>query len=88
MTLKFTVRNAQNLDNEIFSITAGETSSYGVIEHTTGSNTWTLRIYKAATADLKRKKYNYDFSLENEGTSGDKFTFVGGGTVKTNFYVT
>ena len=94
LTLKFTVRNAQNLDNEMFSITQGEVIPvdqvvYGVIDHTPGSNTWTLRIYKAATSSMKRKKYYYDFSLENTAeTSGDKTTFVGGGQVKTEFWVT
>ena len=39
---------------------------------------------------MKRKKYVYDIKLisGNETTTGDVITFVGGGTVKTEFWVT
>lgn len=91
MDLKFTVRNAKTLDNVMFVIStdATETSEteagkVGTAE-TTGTNTWTIRIFKNATADLKRNKYVYDFALEN---AGDKITFVGGGAEKTEFWIT
>lgn len=92
MDLKFTVRNAKTLDNVMFIIStdSSETSEteggnkVGMAE-TTGTNTWTIRIFKNATADLKRNKYVYDFALEN---AGDKITFVGGGAEKTEFWIT
>lgn len=86
--LRFTVRNAVNLDNVMFTLVSGEAATTaGQISHEAGTNKWTVQIYTTATADLKRKKYFYDFAIEDEN-SGDKITFVGGGINKTEFWVT
>lgn len=87
--MKFYVRNAQNQDSVMFTLgmNDGDTEK-GII---TGSgNSYSIRIYPAATLDMKRKKYVYDIKLisGNETTTGDVITFVGGGTVKTEFWVT
>lgn len=90
MDLVFTVRNAQNLDTEMFSLTSAEAQGTddGIIEHESGTNKWTVTIYKEATQGLKRKKYVYDFAVEDTVTHGDKITFVGGGKEKLEFWVT
>lgn len=83
--LRFTVRNAVNLDNVMFTLVSGEAASdFGEITHD-GGNKWTVTIYTTATTELKRKKYFYDFAIEGDG---DKTTFVGGGVNKTEFWVT
>lgn len=86
--LRFTVRNAGNLDNIMFTLVSGEEpTEAGQISHEAGTNKWTVQIYRAATTELKRKRYFYDFAIEDEN-SGDKITFVGGGVNKTEFWVT
>ena len=87
--LHFYVRNANSQDNvkiHISDDTANLTEeeiAQGRIEGS-GAN-WTVYIASAATQDLKRQKYVYDFKLTGDA---NVTTFVGGGKEKTEFWVT
>lgn len=87
--LHFYVRNANSLDAvriHISDDTSGlteEEQAMGTIEGSAGA--WTVRIASAATNNLKRQKYVYDFKLTGDG---NVTTFIGGGKEKTEFWVT
>jgi hypothetical protein len=98
--LHFYVRSATQQDNVKIHITSNVNTlpeEDKVAAHSAGSiekvseNTlenWTLSIAPAATTDLKRGKYVYDFKLTGVGGKGVVTTFVGGGKDKVEFWVT
>ena len=81
--MEFYVRQAQNLDNVLISIVQGESSDYGQIS--SDNDTYTLTIFKAATENLKRRAYVYDFKLSGTNVVT---TFIGGDVNKNQFTVT
>ena len=90
-SLHFYVRNANSLDNVKIHITndtgnlTEEEIAQGSVTSSNEGKNWTIQIEPAATEDLKRQKYVYDFKLK--GSAGVT-TFVGGGKDKTEFWVT
>lgn len=98
--LHFYVRSATQQDNVKIHITSNvnalpeedrsAASSAGSIEKVSENTLedWTLSIAPAATVDLKRGKYVYDFKLTGTGGTGIVTTFVGGGKNKVEFWVT
>ena len=98
--LHFYVRSATQQDNVKIHITSNvnalpeedRVAAYlaGSIEKISENTleNWTLFIAPAATADLKRGKYVYDFKLTGMGGKGNVTTFVGGGKDKVEFWVT
>ena len=83
--MEFYVRQAQNLDNVLISIVQGVSSEYGQIAYDSGTGIYTLTIFKAATENLKRRSYVYDFKLSGTNVVT---TFIGGDVSKNQFTVT
>lgn len=83
--MEFYVRQAQNLDNVLISIVQGVSSDYGQIAYDSGTGIYTLTIFKAATENMKRRSYVYDFKLSGTNVVT---TFIGGDVSKNQFTVT
>lgn len=87
--LHFYVRSATQQDNVKIHI-SNNNSFLGQDEAPVGTingsgANWSLHIDPAATEELKRGKYVYDFKLTGDGVVT---TFVGGGKDKVEFWVT
>ena len=86
--LEFYVRQSSNLDNIIFQL---PDDNKGTISFDENTLIYTITLLPAATADIKRKTYVYDFKLTGTDlVAGTNLvtTFLGGDVNKMNFVVT